>query len=186
MEKLLTGKPRLYLAGPDVFRADALEHAEELKGVCEEHGLVGVSPSDVTLRRQEGQTGRDFAARVRRSNIALLHSCDGILANVTPFRGPNVDDGTAWEMGYAVGQGKPAFPYVVSGQGSSTYLRKCSSLLSLDHDGTACRDRQKMAVEDFDLPANLMLFDERFGFFRSFRTAVKAARDFFKKKRKSL
>ena len=47
-----TKRPRVYLAGPDVFVANAKEIGESLKKICVEAGLEGVFPS--TLRSLPG------------------------------------------------------------------------------------------------------------------------------------
>ena len=37
---------RVYLAGPDVFLANAREIGARKRAICERHGLVGVFPAD--------------------------------------------------------------------------------------------------------------------------------------------
>ena len=37
---------RIYLAGPGVFRPDALEQGERLKALCAEFGFIGLYPLD--------------------------------------------------------------------------------------------------------------------------------------------
>ncbi len=37
---------KIYLAGPDVFRADSIEYGELLKRVCAKHGVEGCFPRD--------------------------------------------------------------------------------------------------------------------------------------------
>lgn len=50
--------------------------------------------------------GPDRAARVFRSDLAALASAEGVVAVCD---GPQVDDGTAWEIGYAVARGLPVY-----------------------------------------------------------------------------
>jgi len=45
------------------------------------------------------------------ANLDLIDGSDAVLANMTPFRGPSMDIGTGFEMGYAEGKGKPVFCY---------------------------------------------------------------------------
>ena len=47
-----------------------------------------------------------FAAMIR-----LMDECDAGIANLTPFRGPSMDVGTAFELGYLYGNAKPVFGY---------------------------------------------------------------------------
>src|SRR3546814_11225928 len=49
---------------------------------------------------------RQKAAWIRNSNIALLNQCTAVVADVSPFRGPGMDDGTAFEIGFAIAQQK--------------------------------------------------------------------------------
>ena len=42
----LPRRPRVYLAGFDVFRRDAREHGARLVAWCEEYGFEGVYPLD--------------------------------------------------------------------------------------------------------------------------------------------
>lgn len=91
---------KIYLAGPDVFRNNALEHFKVLKDICKKYGFIGLSPFD-----NENFNGilysKEHSISIFNSNINLIKECDIIIANLNPFRGPNVDDGTAWEIGCA-------------------------------------------------------------------------------------
>ena len=75
-------------------------------------------------------------------------SCDIIIANVTPFRGPSADDGTAFELGFFDALGRPAFAYSnVAGDLSARTRRFLARM----------PDPAPFAVEAFALPSNLML-----------------------------
>jgi len=132
-------RPRVYLAGPDVFLPDALEVGEAKKRVCEEHGLVGVFPLDGPYERLAGLTGHHAGLVAFDICVELMNSCDLGIANMTPFRGPSMDIGTAVEMGYLYAQGKPVFGYTNS---SHSYRDRVAP------DG--------VMVEPFDLCDNLM------------------------------
>src|SRR5690349_20491208 len=93
---------RIYLAGPDVFRADVAAHAARLKALCAERGLTGVFPLDDAVE----PGGEPLSRAIFRHNVRLIDSCKAVLANLTPFRGPGADCGTAWELGYAFAAGK--------------------------------------------------------------------------------
>lgn len=102
--------PRVYLAGPDVFLPDAREQAERKKVICHKYGLEGRHPLDVAAL-PEGLEPREQARRLFEAMIRLMDACDAGLANLTPFRGPSMDVGTAFELGYLHGHGKPVFGY---------------------------------------------------------------------------
>ncbi|GAG34720.1 unnamed protein product, partial [marine sediment metagenome] len=102
---------RVYLAGPDVFYPDAKERAESLKKLCAAKGLEGVFPLDADLDLDAIREPGDKGVAIFKANLELITSCDAVLANMTPFRGPSMDVGTAYEMGVARGQGKPVVSY---------------------------------------------------------------------------
>ncbi len=138
-------QPKVYLAGFDVFRADAIERGECLKRLCLEHGLEGLYPFDNEVA--EGLAPADLAAQICRLNLAMIHDADAVLANLNLFRGSEPDSGTAFEVGAAVALGKPVWAYFEP-QGS---MRQW---LSGDENG---RDADGYFIEDFGLPRNLML-----------------------------
>ena len=102
---------RVYLAGPDVFLPDAEAAGARLKAVCLRHGLEGVYPLDAGIRRREREPAALYARRLSEGAVLLLHGCHGMLANVTPFRGPSADVGTVWDMAYAHACRKPIVAY---------------------------------------------------------------------------
>ena len=99
--------PRDYLAGPEVFLPDAVALGEAKKAVCAEHGLEGVYPLDPV----ESRTPAFDGIALFEHCVAHLDRCDLVIANLTPFRGPSMDVGTAIEMGYALGVGLPVYAY---------------------------------------------------------------------------
>jgi nucleoside 2-deoxyribosyltransferase len=101
---------RIYLAGPDVFLRDAQDLATRKKQLCRDHGYEGAFPFDTVLDFTN-LGPRDKAMRIYASDIALMESCDICIAQMTPFRGPSMDVGTAFEMGYMRAQGKPVLGY---------------------------------------------------------------------------
>lgn len=101
---------RVYLAGPDVFLPNAKERGEKLKGICQEHGLEGLFPLDAVITI-EGLAPQVAARKIFDANVAMIQQADGILANMTPFRGPGMDVGTSWEMGFAYCRAIPVVGY---------------------------------------------------------------------------
>lgn len=142
----------VYLAGPDVFLADAVDVGAMKKARCEDYGLIGVFPLDaeLSLERQDGISERIFNA-----NVALMRQCAALIANVTPFRGLSVDAGTAFEVGFAFALGKPVFAYTnIATPYRDRVVDACGSI------GVA-RGREfagdGMGVENFGLVDNLMI-----------------------------
>ncbi|MEW6254831.1 MAG: nucleoside 2-deoxyribosyltransferase [Pseudomonadota bacterium] len=132
----------LYLAGPDIFRPDAQERGAHLKALCAAHGLRGVYPLD-------GAPSHMTADAIRRKCMSEIDAADALAANITPFRGPHMDPGTAWEIGYAQARGKPVFLWsedprpLVARVGGPT--------------PSGWRDAEGHTVEDFNGRENLMI-----------------------------
>ena len=129
---------KLYLAGPDVFRPDALQWAGHVRALCRLEGHDALVPLD---------GGGNGATAIYRNNLKLIGEADAVLANLNPFRGAEPDSGTCVEVGYALALGKPVIGYADD-------LRPMRERLGADGQ---CRDAAGWAVEDFGLARNLML-----------------------------
>ena len=134
---------KLYLAGPDVFRPDALRWAEEVRALCREAGHEALIPLDAM---------QTTAVGIYRNNLRLIGEADAVLANLNPFRGTEPDSGTCVEVGYALALGKAVIGYV----DTLTPMRDRLQAAAPGVDGL-CRDASGWAVEDFGLALNLML-----------------------------
>ncbi len=152
--------PRIYLAGPDVFLADANELAEAKKAICAEYGLEGVWPLDNTLNLK-GMAPPAAGLAIAQANENLMQECDAIIANLTPWDGPSADVGTAFELGFMRALGKPCFAY----SNDVHSFEQRMELYILDHDkgpivrnerGEKCAANGRM-IESFQLNDNLML-----------------------------
>jgi nucleoside 2-deoxyribosyltransferase len=100
--------PAIYLAGPMVFEPDPEATFAAMKAICARHGLAGVSPLDNQLGLEGIPPGRDLLRRIVAADIALMQRLDGGVFCLDPFRGaPEMDAGTAFELGYMVALGKP-------------------------------------------------------------------------------
>lgn len=143
---------RIYLAGPDVFRPDAVAHGQALKALCAEQGCEGLFPLDNAIPAELTEP-REQAAWIYRANVALIEQADGVLANLDFFRGAEPDSGTCFEVGYAVAQGKPVVGYVPE-QGS---LAERIRARHPEWMGAGLLDRDGWTLEEFGLPLNLML-----------------------------
>lgn len=99
----------IYLAGPEVFLADAHDLGVRKKAICEQYGFVGLFPLD------EGEvppaSPADTAHFIFDRCIEMMNRSDLGIANMTPWRGVSMDVGTAVEIGYLHGVGKPVFGY---------------------------------------------------------------------------
>ncbi len=101
---------RAYLAGPDVFFAQPLEIGQEKKRICARYGLEGVFPLDAEFDIA-GFPLAEQGYRCFDATANLMRTCDLAIANLTPFRGPSTDVGTAIEVGYMYALGKLVLGY---------------------------------------------------------------------------
>ncbi len=142
---------KIYLAGPDVFLPNAKEHGEILKQRCLEYGYEGLYPLDNEIT---GKTKEEIALKIKQANVDLIKNCDYVIANLSPFRGPEPDSGTVWEVGFAQAFGKTVIGYSYDMRDLKT---KTIDILELDKQ--ASRDNQNLEIEDFGLTHNLMYAD---------------------------
>ncbi|MFK8253888.1 nucleoside 2-deoxyribosyltransferase [Ancylobacter terrae] len=139
----LSPRPVIYLAGPDIFRRDGVAEGERLKAICARLGLEGLYPLD-------GPALADAGA-IRANCLALIDRADAVLANIAPFRGPHMDPGTAYEIGYAVARGRPVYLW-------SAEPRTLRARIPDNGRGEVpARDGEGLLIEDFGLPENLMI-----------------------------
>lgn len=132
----------IYIAGPDIFAPNGKEIGEHHKAICEQFGFKGIYPLDgssVTATKSIDTRKVFYAclASIQRANI--------VVANLNPFRGECVDDGTAFEMGVAFRMEKPIYGY----------LSDKRSIIERHHGATT--DERGWSYEDFGNPVNIML-----------------------------
>jgi nucleoside 2-deoxyribosyltransferase len=148
---------RVYLAGPEVFLANARDIGARKRAICERHGLVGVFPGDeadacdLTLPLPE----RGLA--ISRAIERAMRGCDAMIVNLTPFRRPSADVGSAYEMGFMRALGRPIFAY---SNDDRPFLDRvaafCGGALRVRPSGEH-EDPDGMAIEPFTLHDNLIL-----------------------------
>jgi nucleoside 2-deoxyribosyltransferase len=145
-------RPKVYLAGPGVFRPDAQAHLARLAAVCERHGLLPLLPTDDC----GGAVSDPLAKRIYAANTQMLRSADGVLADLQEWRGHEPDSGTAFEVGFAAAL---QLPIVAYGAPDAPYADRVSRTRPCARDarGTLRESGSLMAVEDFGMPMNLML-----------------------------
>jgi nucleoside 2-deoxyribosyltransferase len=145
-------RPRIYLAGPEVFLPNALEVGAEKRRVAAEAGFEGVFPLDNALDLA-GLDKVEQARRISLANEGLMRSCAALVANLTPFRGVSMDAGTAFEVGFMRALGRPVAGYT---NARDDYRERSHAFRT----GTAHHfdaDRPHIEIEDFGLAENLMI-----------------------------
>lgn len=138
---------RVYLAGPDVFLPGPHERGETLKRALADFGLIGVFPLDPPPAPPDPALPEGL--RIAATNEAHIASCDALIANLTPFRGPSADPGTVFELGYARARGLRLWGWSNVATPFATRTRAWA--------GGGARDREGMAIEDECPVDNLMI-----------------------------
>lgn len=161
---------KVYLAGPAVFHPAAKQLFEYLVEVCTKHGLEAITP-EIGELDLSGQSPAEQAASIRALNLSKIRAADGVIACISPFRGPGADAGTAWEMGYAEALGKPVVAWC---EETGDYRSRVPA--DVDPKGTYWCRQHGMIVEDFGLVDNLMLTAGPHPAEPDFEAAVKAAK----------
>ena len=97
---------RVYLAGPEVFLANAREVRVRKRAVCARHGLVGVTM--IAIRPCSlAERGLSISCCMQR----IMGTCDATIVNLTPFPRPSTDVGSAYEMSFMRALGRPILAY---------------------------------------------------------------------------
>src|SRR6185312_2891450 len=155
-----TARPKVYLAGPEVFLRNAVEVGAAKVEICARHGLDGKFPLDTALKL-DGLTPAEQAYAIARANEVLMDQCDAAIANLTPFRGPGMDPGTAYEIGFMRSRGKPVFGYSNHHLPLFDRVRKFSAKPLTHRPGSeptmAFEDADRLGIEQFGLAENLMI-----------------------------
>ena len=142
----LPGRYRVYMAGPDVFRPDYPGFVEHARRIGSDHGLELIFPiepnDELTLAQQ--------AQYLFHGNVARILSCSAVCANLSPFRGPSVDAGTAVEIGIAIGRN-------LAISGYSFDAHPYASRVDTKSVGGVLTDHNGYLVESFGLSDNLMV-----------------------------
>ena len=158
----------IYLAGPEVFLPEPVKAGEDKKDliehVNEQHDwpfrLVGLYPLDNEILNFGPD--RETGLRIYRANIALMDKAHFVAANMVRFRGPSMDVGTAFEMGYMRGAGKPVYAYYEAelfyGESESpdVYAARVAKHYELDPMNSRV-DVDGQFIESFAMPDNLMM-----------------------------
>ena len=142
---------RVYLSGPDVFLPNARDQGAAKKRLAAEHGFAGLYPLDNEIGA--GLTPEELARVISQGNEAFMQEADFCIANCTPFRGPSMDAGTAYEIGFMRALGKPVFGYA---NVTADYARRVRATPAAAQ-AHWCLETQRSDIEDFGLAENLMI-----------------------------
>jgi len=100
--------PGVYLAGPTVFEPDPEAIFAVMRRICARHGLTGIAPLDGQDGLADLPPGHARVTRIVQADIALMQQADAGVFCLDGFRrGPEMDPGTAFEIGYMHALGKP-------------------------------------------------------------------------------
>lgn len=147
---------KIYLCGPEVFLPNAKEVLERKAQVCKSIGWEGLSPLDNEVPTG-ATTPHQRAKAIFQGNVAMMDQADAIIANITPFRGPHMDPGTAFEIGYMVARGKPVMLYTQETRPLVDRVSEWSGPDGTSIDGGQVRDKNGHAIENYGLMENLMI-----------------------------
>jgi nucleoside 2-deoxyribosyltransferase len=150
----------LFLAGPDRWFPEADEHLERRRERVRAAGFTPLD-GDRSLLVETSHT-EAMAREIYAATLEQVRAADGLIVNLTPWRGPGADPGAAFLAGFASALGKPVFAYLnVSAEDEADHRERVEVIYgaALDDDGT-WRDAQGAEIEDFNLPENLILWAE--------------------------
>lgn len=133
---------KIYLAGPDVFRIDAIDRGKLLKELCNFYGHIGLYPLDNEV---SGSCTFQMSKEIYEANFNMIKDCDVILANIERFRGPSADPGTVWEIGAGKALGKKVILYNSDDLQYNEFVNR------------DVKETKFPNVEDFGLIDNLMI-----------------------------
>ncbi len=142
---------KVYLAGPEVFLPDARDIGRRKTDICARYGLEGHFPLDADVEAVR-ESAQGTGEAIYRANMGLIQACDAIIANITPFRGPGADPGTAFEMGVMRAAARPVFAY-------SNVAADHASRVAADIGAGPAADyaADGLFIERFGMTDNLML-----------------------------
>lgn len=145
---------KIYFAGPNVFHPLVKEMEKKVEQLAEELQFTALIPGDSGID-WSNPNKKELAQQIFDINVEHLNNCDAVIANVTPFRGACVDDGTAWEIGYAFAR---KIPIVTYGTGPKTTGEIIEAVSGIDPAfEEPRRDSNGFLIEEFGLQNNLMI-----------------------------
>jgi len=160
---------RVYLAGPMVFETDPVGIFERMKTICREHGVAGVAPLDNQIGLENLCPGKQLLEAIVRADMGLRDRGEAGVFCLDGFRrGPEMDRGTAFEVGYMPALGKPMagwtrdvrhYPQRVAGFFNDTYGAELTAAAAGSVGGTSglLRDPDGVLVHSEGCVQNAMV-----------------------------
>lgn len=146
---------KVYLAGPEVFLANARDILDRKAALAREAGFTPLSPGDLDIEPTE--TKKEFGLAISAVDEKMMLEADAIIANLTPFRGIAADVGTTFELGFMCALGKPVFAYTNVAAGHYERVMEFYNGLAAPAGDGHVRGPDGLSIEDFDMIDNLML-----------------------------
>ena len=100
-------KPVVYLADFEMFLPSCPQTVEYWKKTCDKYGLIGLFPGD----GDPVEPGEDLWKRIFEHDDSYMRKSDMCIAQLDDWRGHEADSGTAFELGYFVAKGMPAYGF---------------------------------------------------------------------------
>ncbi|UJW76497.1 nucleoside 2-deoxyribosyltransferase [Rhizobium sp. SL42] len=146
---------KLYLAGPEVFLPDARAVLDAKAAMTRAYGFEPICPGDIAI--EPAPTRHEFGLKISAVDEGFMNAADGVIANLTPFRGIAADPGTVFELGYMCASGKLVAAYTnVTDSHFARTRAWYGGELTVDENGRQ-RGPDGHALEDFEMIENLML-----------------------------
>jgi nucleoside 2-deoxyribosyltransferase len=146
---------KVYLAGPEVFLPNAREMLDRKAALARAAGFVPLSPGDPNV--PPSRTVRDQGLAISAVDEQMMYEADGVIANLTPYRGISTDVGTAYEVGFMCALGKAVYAYTNVARGHlQRQIDYYGGRYTTDASGHF-RGSDGLTVDNFDMMDNLML-----------------------------
>lgn len=146
---------KLYLAGPEVFLAEAREVMAAKAALTRRYGFEPICPGDGEI--PPAATPHDFGLRISAVDEEMMNAADGVIANLTPFRGLAADTGTCFELGYMCAREKIVACYTNVADDHEARVRAFYEGDVTPDDEGRPRGPDGHSVETFSMIDNLML-----------------------------
>ena len=147
---------KIFASGPQYLLPNVEEHTAWLQAVCEQHGFTLLSPSDNAI--DFTLPPRELSATIYRSNIELIKIADFVIADCNPWRGTCMDDGAAYELGFAAALGKSIYGYITKMDSLTARVIEYIKLTP-DANGQYIDQDGFIVGDDFGTSINLMMQD---------------------------